>query len=142
MKIQVYHGPNLNRLGMRDQEQYGTTDIMEVNEELAQMSAELDVEIECRQSNNEGELASWIQQENKDGLALNAAAYTHTSVVLRDAIELVNYPVVEVHLSNIYARESFRHKSMIAPVCLGQVSGFGVYSYKLALRALCEHLRA
>jgi len=142
MKIHVYHGPNLNRLDMRSQEIYGTSDITEINEELAEMSAELNIEIECRQSNNEGELASWIQQENKDGLVLNAAAYTHTSVVLRDAVEMTDYPVVEVHLSNIYSREPFRHKSMIAPVCLGQISGFGSHSYELGLRALVEYLRA
>ncbi len=142
MLIHVYHGPNLNRLEQRDAHHYGAVDLKTINHKLRGLAAQLEVDIETRQTNREGELIDWIQQEDKDGLLLNAAAYTHTSVGLRDAIELVDYPVVEVHLSNIYAREEFRHHSLISPVCLGQISGFGAASYLLGLQAVVDHLSA
>lgn len=138
MLIHVYHGPNLNKLGDRPSDQYGDQTLEEINSDLADLASTLEVEIETRQSNSEGELVDWIQESDKDGLVLNAGAYTHTSVAIRDAIELVDYPVIEVHLSNIHNRESFRRDSLLAPVCLGQVSGLGVDSYRTALRALAR----
>jgi 3-dehydroquinate dehydratase-2 len=142
MIIHVYHGPNLNRLETRDTGHYGSATLDGINKELRVLAEELDVKVECRQSNSEGTLVDWVQAEDKDGLVLNAAAYTHTSVALRDAIHLVDYPTVEVHLSNIHTREEFRRESYLAPVCLGQVSGFGPESYRLGLRAVVDHLRA
>ena len=136
MNIHVYHGPNLNLLGQRDQQQYGDQTLESINEQLRTLAEELGIEVNVRQTNGEGELIDWIQQQDKDGLVLNAAAYTHTSVALRDAIEAVNYPVVEVHLSNIHAREKFRKRSRIAPVCVGQICGLGPDSYLLGLRAI------
>jgi 3-dehydroquinate dehydratase-2 len=141
MIIHVYHGPNLNKLESRDTEHYGANNLGEINTSLRAASTELDVDVKIRQTNQESELVEWIQSEGKDGLVLNAAAYTHTSVALRDAIEMVQYPVVEVHLSNIHARESFRRESRLAPVCLGQIAGFGAESYRLGLRAVVRHLR-
>lgn len=142
MNIHVYHGPNLNRLESRDSEEYGSVTLDGINGELRALGDELGVEVDCRQSNSEGTLVDWVQSEEKDGLVLNAAAYTHTSVALRDAVDLVEYPTVEVHLSNIHAREVFRSESRLAPVCLGQVSGFGPASYRLGLRAVVDHLRS
>ena len=142
MIVHVYHGPNLNRLGSRDADHYGSVTLEGINKELRVLADDLGIEVECRQSNSEGTLVDWIQSEDKDGIVLNAAAYTHTSVALRDAIDLVDYPTVEVHLSNIHSREPFRRESRLAPVCLGQVSGFGPDSYRLGLRAVVDHLRA
>ncbi len=142
MIIHVYHGPNLNRLESREAAHYGSSELGQIDKKIQGLAVELDVELKTRQTNREGELIDWVQQPGKDGLVLNAAAYTHTSVGLRDAIELVDYPVVEVHLSNIYAREEFRRVSLLSPVCLGQVSGFGAVSYLLGLRAVVAHLRA
>ncbi len=142
MEIHVYHGPNLNCLERRDSSQYGTTNLTTLNESLVKLGEQLDVEVVTRQSNAEAQLVDWIQELDKDGLVLNPAAFTHTSVALRDAIELVEYPVVEVHLSNIQAREQFRRESLTSAVCLGQISGFGVRSYQLGLRAVVGHLRA
>jgi 3-dehydroquinate dehydratase II len=137
MKILVLNGPNLNLLGQREPEVYGRTSLSEIEKMLKSRAAQLGVELDFRQSNLEGELVTWIQQSagNYDCLLLNAAAYTHTSVALRDAIAAVGVPTIEVHLSNIHAREPFRHTSMVAPVCLGQISGFGPFSYLLALEA-------
>ncbi len=140
MKIDVYHGPNLNLLENRSSDFYGEQNLAEINQQIKQQAKALQVEVECRQTNQEGELIDWIQESKKDGLVLNAAAYTHTSVGIRDAIEAINYPVVEVHLSNIHAREEFRKKSLLAPVCLGQIAGFGPQSYLLALEALTSQL--
>lgn len=142
MDVEVYHGPNLNKLEDRDEEHYGTGTLGTINDSLESLGESLGVEVTCRQSNHEGELVEWVQDEDKDGLVLNAAAYTHTSVALRDAIDMVSYPVVEVHLSNIYGREAFREESKLSPVCAGVVSGFGQASYTLGLRAVVEHLRA
>ncbi|MFB6345022.1 MAG: type II 3-dehydroquinate dehydratase [bacterium] len=142
MIVHVYHGPNLNKLKDRDSDHYGTRSLEAINGSLRSLSEEFDVDVECRQTNHEGELVEWIQNEEKDGLVLNAAAYTHTSVAVRDAIEMVDYPVVEVHLSNIYAREDFREESRISSVCQGVISGFGQASYTLGLRAVIEHLQS
>jgi 3-dehydroquinate dehydratase II len=137
MKILVLNGPNLNLLGRREPDVYGRLTLAEICETIQRKGAELGVEIECRQSNAEGELVSWIQDARgtADAIVLNAAAYTHTSVALRDAIAAAEVPTIEVHLSNIHARESFRHKSMIAAVCVGSIAGFGLTSYLLGIQA-------
>ncbi|MBI5150533.1 MAG: type II 3-dehydroquinate dehydratase [Candidatus Omnitrophica bacterium] len=138
-KILVIHGPNLNLLGQREQDIYGKTTLEEINRLLEKTAKAHRVTLEFFQSNHEGEIVDAIGQAKKHGVAavlINPAAYTHTSVAIRDAIAAVALPAVEVHLSNIYAREDFRHTSLIAPVCRGQVSGFGVDSYVLGLQAL------
>ena len=137
MKILFLNGPNLNLLGQREPEVYGRTTLAEVEEAVRKQAVKLGVEVDFRQSNLEGELVAWIQQAKGavDVIVLNAAAYTHTSIALRDAISAVGVPTIEIHLSNIHAREEFRHKSLIAPVCVGQISGFGSHSYILALEA-------
>jgi 3-dehydroquinate dehydratase-2 len=137
MKVLVIHGPNLNLLGVREPEVYGKTTLEDINKMLAADAAELGVELETYQSNVEGELVTAIQgaRGRIDAIIINPAAYTHTSVALRDAIAAVGIPTVEVHLSNVYAREDFRHHSYIAPVAVGQISGFGAEGYRLALRA-------
>ncbi|MGM0380596.1 MAG: type II 3-dehydroquinate dehydratase [bacterium] len=142
MEIQVYHGPNLNCIHRRSKEHYGEAHLEDLNEDLIELGDKLDVEVSCWQSNREGELIDWLQEPTVDGAILNAGGLTHTSVALRDAVALADYPVVEVHLSNIHGREEFRRESLIAPVCLGQIAGFGSQSYKLALRALVDHLRS
>ncbi len=138
MNILVLNGPNLNLLGTREPEHYGTLTLADIERRLCSEAESLGVTLACRQTNSEGELVTWVQQAagEYDGIVLNAAAYTHTSVALRDAIAAVKLPVVEVHLSNVFAREEFRHHSYIAPVCRGSISGFGAMSYVLALRAL------
>ncbi len=138
MKILFLNGPNLNLLGTREPEVYGHATLTDIEASVRRRAKELSVHIEFRQSNMEGELVTWVQQAKGefDGLVINAAAYTHTSVALRDSIAAVGIPAVEVHLSNVHARERFRHKSLIAPVCKGQVTGFGAFSYILALEAL------
>ena len=137
MKILVLNGPNLNLLGTREPSIYGATTLQEIEDRLRQEGFNLGVEIDFRQSNHEGELVTWIQEARGriDTIILNAGAYTHTSVALRDAISACGIPTIEVHLSNIHAREEFRHRSLIAPVCVGQISGFGMNSYRLALKA-------
>lgn len=140
-KILVLHGPNLNMLGKREKKIYGKIGLERVNSDLRKIAKELNVELEIKQSNIEGELVNFIQKASKNGskgILINPAAYTHTSVAIRDAILAVEIPVVEVHLSNIYAREEFRHKSLIAPVCVGQITGFGLQSYLLGLNALIK----
>jgi 3-dehydroquinate dehydratase-2 len=137
MRILVLNGPNLNLLGEREPAVYGKTTLKDIERMVKQRAAVLGAEIEFRQSNVEGELVTWIQQAKGrfNAIILNAAAYTHTSVALRDAISATGIPTIEVHLSNIHARESFRQKSLIAPVCRGQISGFGANSYVLAVDA-------
>ena len=137
MKILFLNGPNLNLLGQRQPDIYGTTTLMDI-EAAVRKQAEGRAEIEFRQSNDEGELVTWIQDaaDASEAVVLNAAGYTHTSVALRDAITASDVPVVEIHLSNIHAREEFRHNSLIAPVCKGQICGFGSSSYTLGLRQL------
>jgi 3-dehydroquinate dehydratase-2 len=137
MKILFLNGPNLNLLGKREPKVYGRTTLAEIERKVRKRGAQLKVGIDFRQSNVEGELVDWIQQAKGefDVIVINAAAYTHTSIALRDAIAAVGIPTVEIHLSNIHAREEFRHKSLIAPVCCGQICGFGEKSYILALEA-------
>lgn len=141
--ILVLSGPNLNLLGTREPEIYGTGTLDEIVDGLNTAAASRGCEIASLQSNVEGELVDALHAAARDGVAgvvLNAGAYTHTSIALRDAISAVGLPVVETHLSNVHARESFRHVSMLAPVCVGVVSGFGPDSYRLALDALISHL--
>ena len=137
MKILVVHGPNLNILGGREPELYGTQTLDSINEMLTTEAGGLGVELDTFQSNSEGELVTAIQQAEGtyDVLIINAASFTHTSLALRDAIAAIDVPAIEVHLSNIYKREEFRHFSYIAPVVVGQISGFGAESYRLALHA-------
>lgn len=137
MRILFLNGPNLNLLGQREPGVYGHATLAQIEAKVRERAGKLGADIDFRQSNLEGELVSWIQQAKGqfDVIVLNAAAYTHTSVALRDAIAAVGVPTIEIHLSNIHAREEFRHKSLIAPVCWGQISGFGADSYVLALEA-------
>jgi 3-dehydroquinate dehydratase II len=137
MRILYLNGPNLNLLGTREPEKYGRTTLTEIEAKVRARAGEVDASIEFRQTNLEGELVNWIQEAkgNFDWIVLNAAAYTHTSIALRDAIAAIQVPTIEIHLSNVHAREEFRHKSLIAPVCRGQITGFGAHSYLLALEA-------
>lgn len=142
MKILILHGPNLNLLGKREPDKYGTKTLEEINSLLVELAKELNVEIKIHQSNSESALVEQIQSsmEHFDGILINPAAYTHTSIAIRDAIAAVSKPCVEVHLSNIHSREEFRQTSLTAPVCIGQISGFGFNSYLLGLRALVSHI--
>src|SRR5664279_3431221 len=137
MKILFLNGPNLNLLGQREPEVYGRETLADIEAAVRKRAKELKAKVDFRQSNIEGELVGWIQQAKGkfDVIVLNAAAYTHTSVALRDAISAVGVPTIEIHLSNVHSREEFRHKSLIAPVCRGQIVGFGVNSYVLAVDA-------
>lgn len=142
-KILVLHGPNLNLLGEREVSVYGNVSLDKINQQLNEAAGKLGVALECFQSNHEGELIDKIHAVRKEvkGIVINPGGLTHTSVALRDALSGVRLPLVEVHLSNIYARESFRHHSYVAPVAIGQVSGFGVDSYLFGLEALVRHIR-
>jgi 3-dehydroquinate dehydratase-2 len=144
VRIGVVHGPNLNLLGTREPEKYGRTTLEEVEASLRELAAELGAEVEFHQSNHEGALVDHVQAAaaRVDGFVVNAGAYTHTSVALADALAGVARPYVEVHLTNLAARESFRRRSYLAAGAVGVVSGFGANSYRLGLRALVEHLRA
>lgn len=139
----MLHGPNLNLLGLREPGIYGSVTLDEINRLLEKEGQTLDCKVFTLQSNHEGVLVDAIQNTfgQHQGILINAGAYTHTSVAIRDAIAAVNLPTVEVHLSNIYRREAFRHHSYIAPVAIGQISGFGAESYRLGLHALVHHLR-
>ncbi len=143
MNILVLHGPNLNLLGQREPTIYGSLSLDEIDNFLRREALELKASLSIIQSNYEGELVTAIQQAlgKFEGILINPAAYTHTSIALRDALSAVGLPCVEVHLSNIYCREEFRHHSYVAGVALGQITGFGANSYRLGLRALVEHLR-
>lgn len=142
MKLLIINGPNLNMLGIREPEKYGSMTFEELEKELYAFSFELGLDIETFQSNSEGAIIDKIQDTlgNFDGILINAGGYTHTSVAIRDAISSVSLPCVEVHITNIHAREEFRHKSLIAPVCIGQIGGFGKNSYKLGMKALNDYL--
>ena len=137
MKILFLNGPNLNLLGQREPEVYGRETLADIEAAVRERARQLKAKINFRQSNVEGELVGWIQQAKGefDVIVLNAAAYTHTSIALRDAIVAVGVPTIEIHLSNVHAREKFRQKSLIAPVCCGQIIGFGPKSYVLAVEA-------
>ena len=137
LKIVVLHGPNLNLLGKREPGIYGACTLEEINLLLVELATELNVEVECSQSNYEGDLVSWLHQAAHDAEAVvfNPGAFTHYSLALTDAVAAISIPVIEVHLSNIYAREEFRRHSVIAPAAAGQITGMGVESYLLGLRA-------
>ncbi len=137
MKILVIHGPNLNLLGKREPDVYGKISIQSIDQDLKATAKQFKAVVSTFQSNHEGEIVTRIQeaQDEFDAIVINPAAYTHTSVAIRDAVAAVKIPVVEVHLSNIYAREEFRHHSLVAPVARGQISGFGAHSYHLGLMA-------
>lgn len=140
-KVLVLHGPNLNLLGTREPEHYGTLTLVDIDEMLVKRAEALGVRVESRQSNHEGQLIDWIQDASREGfqaIVFNPGGYTHTSVAIRDAVAAVETPVVEVHLSAIQAREEFRHRSLIAPVARGQISGFGALSYRLGLDAAVD----
>lgn len=142
MKLLVINGVNLNLLGTREPEKYGTKTLKDLEKSLYAYSFDLNVDLELFQSNFEGAIVEKIHSalNNFDGIVINAGAYTHTSVAIRDALSGVNIPTVEVHLTNIYKREEFRHHSYIAPVCIGQISGFGFDGYKFALSALKSYI--
>lgn len=145
MKVLVLHGPNLNLLGTREPDVYGWQTLEDIDRELTELAGELGLTLVCHQSNHEGELIDHIhkaREEAVEGILINPGGFTHTSVALRDAIAAVDIPTVEVHLSNIHARESFRQHSFLAPVALGQVCGFGAESYRLALRGLLSKIKS
>ena len=136
--IYVLNGPNLNLLGQREPEIYGSTTLGDIDKLVSKKAKDLGLAAECRQSNHEGELVTWIQEarEKASGLILNAAAYTHTSIAIHDALATLDIPVVEVHISNIFKREEFRHHSTVSPVATGVICGLGVSGYELALDAI------
>ncbi len=142
MKIVVIQGPNLNMLGLREQNIYGPMKLDDIHAQMETYAKQSNIDIEFFQSNLEGEIVDKIQEcmGDANGIIINPAAYTHTSIAIRDAIKAVQIPTVEVHISNIYAREEFRHKSLIAPVCAGQISGFGPFSYHLAMVSMVQIL--
>jgi 3-dehydroquinate dehydratase II len=139
-KLLVVHGPNLNLLGIREPDVYGHTSLASINRDLEALADRFGVEIDCFQSNHEGAIVDRLQAAmgNTDGIIINPAAYTHTSVAIRDCLSAIRIPTIEVHLSNIHAREEFRHHSMTAPVVMGQICGLGALGYTLAFHALLE----
>ena len=141
-RIYVIEGPNLNMLGQRETTLYGAVTLPDLHRELIKRGHDLGVEVECFQSNHEGEIVGVIQEarEKADFIIINAAAYTHTSVAIRDALLAAAVPAIEVHITNIYAREEFRHKSLLADVVRGQITGLGTFGYQLALRAAYHYL--
>ena len=143
MRILVVNGPNLNMLGTREPEKYGSKTLVQINEEVKQFALEKGIEVEFFQSNVEGEIVGAIQgaKDNFDAIIINPAGYTHTSVAIRDALLAVKLPAIEVHLSNVYSREDFRQTTYTAGVCIGQIAGMGDYGYKLAVLGLIEKLK-
>ncbi|MCD8377762.1 MAG: type II 3-dehydroquinate dehydratase [Candidatus Gastranaerophilales bacterium] len=143
MKILLINGPNLNMLGLREPEKYGNVTLKAIEEMLCCEAKKSGAELDCFQSNHEGEIIDKIQsaENNCDGIIINAGGYTHTSVAIRDAIASVSIPAVEVHMTNIHAREEFRHTSLLSGVCIAQVAGFKENSYKYALEGLLQHLQ-
>lgn len=143
-KILILHGVNLNMLGKRPTSHYGTLTLEEINRELTVLGEKLGVEVECYQTNSESDMVECIhrvhEEKGIDGIVINPGAWTHYSYAIRDALEMLTVPVVEVHMSHIYAREPFRHTSVIAPIAKGQISGFGVNSYILGLRAVVAEI--
>lgn len=145
MKIMVINGPNLNLLGIREKEIYGAKDFNQVIDYIKEEGKELGLEVNCFHSNIEGEIINFIHNayfEKYDGIIINPGAYTHYSIAIYDALKGVEIPTVEVHLSNIHKREEFRHKSVTAPACIGQISGFGEYGYIMAMNALKSHIKS
>ncbi len=143
MKVLVIHGPNLNMLGRREPEIYGKATLAEINAQLESLGTSLGIRVETFQSNHEGAIVDKIQQAfgNCNGVIINPAAYTHTSVAIRDALLLLDVPIIEIHLSNIYKREAFRHKSLISDIATAQLAGFGAMGYQMALEAMSRMLR-
>lgn len=139
-KVLIINGPNINMTGKRNISIYGTDSYDEINHEIMEYGKELSIECNVIQSNHEGDIIDALQRagDEYDGIIINAGAYTHYSYTIRDAIETIRIPVIEVHISNIYKREEFRNKSVIAPVCAGHIAGFGKFSYMLALNGLCK----
>ncbi len=142
MKVVVIQGPNLNMLGIREQNIYGPMKLEDIHSQMEGYAKQNGIEVEFFQSNLEGEIVDRIQEciDDAEGIIINPAAYSHTSIAIRDAISAVRIPIIEVHISNIYAREEFRHTSLVAPVCTGQISGFGPFSYHLAMIAISQIL--
>ncbi len=143
-KVLVLHGVNLNMFGKRDPAQYGTTTLAEIDEKIHELAAELSLTVECFQTNHEGEMVEKIHQahvDNIDAVVINAGAWTHYSYAIMDALGILKAPIVEVHMSHVHAREKFRHYSVIAPLAKGQITGFGVNSYLLGLRAAWDLIR-
>ncbi len=140
MKVLILHGPNINLTGIREKEIYGTMTLEEINARLVKQGQELGIEVICQQSNHEGALIDALHEARKcaDGVVFNPGGYSHTSVALRDAVAAIDIPVIEVHMSNIYAREGFRHQSFISSVCKGKIVGFGWKSYLLGLKAIID----
>jgi len=141
MRFVCLNGPNLNRLGKREPTIYGSKTLLDIEFKLTNLATEYGAEIECKQSNYEGQLIDWIyeaEDSGVNGIIFNPGAYTHTSVAIRDAIAGVEVPVVEVHISNVHKREEFRHHSFLAPVCVGQITGLGTFGYQAALRMFLE----
>ncbi|MEK7692596.1 MAG: type II 3-dehydroquinate dehydratase [Chloroflexota bacterium] len=142
MRILLLNGPNLNKLGTREPEIYGTATLADVERLVAERAARFGAEVRSFQANSEGELIDWLQDEQQaaDGLIINAGAYTHYSIALRDAVAGCELPAIEVHISNVYRREAFRHESLLSPVCSGTIVGLGVQGYALAVEALAHLL--
>lgn len=142
-RLLLLNGPNINRLGKREEDIYGSFTLQDVEKDISQLIGKYHYELTSFQSNHEGELIDQIHAADGvyEGIIFNPAAYTHTSIALHDAIKAVQTPVIEVHISNIHARESFRHKSLVAPACIGQIAGFGLQSYRLAALAFMDQTK-